>query len=167
MKNTFKIRFATKKDVHLLFCFIKQFAEYGNVSHELKATEEILEESLFGQKSYAEVIIGYLNQEPVSYALFSHNFSTLLGRPGLYLVDLFVIPEARNQGIGRSMLVYLAELAKKRKCGRLEWSVLNSNKLGIMLYKAVGAKPMDEWTTYRVSGTALDKLAVEPNLKNY
>ena len=161
MKNAFEIYPAEEKDIPIIFKFIKQLAEQGNLSHELVATEEILKESLFGQKKYAEIIIGYLNQAPVSYALFVHNFSTLFGRPGLYLVDIYVTPEARNKGIGRNMMVYLAKLATERKCCRFEWSVLHWNESAINFYKNIGAKEMREWKIYRVSGEALNKLAGE------
>jgi GNAT superfamily N-acetyltransferase len=161
LEKILEIHIASKENVPLILGFIRQFAEYGNVTHELIATEEILEETLFGHKPYAEVIISCLNSEPVGYALFSHNFSTLLGRPGLYLVDIFVIPEARKQGVGRSMLAYLADLAIKRNCGRFEWSVLPTNHSAIRLYEDVGARPLDQWKIYRISGLALDKLAEE------
>ena len=161
MQNLFEIRPASKKDIPTLLKFIKQLAEQGKLSHELVATEEILEESLFGQRPYAEVIIGYLNQEPVSYALFVHNFATLFGRPGLYLVDLFVTAEARNKGIGRNMLIYLAKLAIDRKCCRFEWSVLHWNEKAISLYKNIGAKEMSDWRVYRLSGESLNKFSSE------
>ena len=128
------------------------------LTHE-KMTKEILEETLFGKNTHAEVVIGYLNNKPVSFALYFHNFSTFLGRPGIYLEDLFVKPEARNKGIGQKMLAYLADLAKSRKCGRLEWWVLDWNESAIGFYKRIGAKSMDEWTVYRVAGLALDDLA--------
>lgn len=161
MSQDLEIRMATEKDVPIILNLIKQFAEHGNVSHELKATEEILTESLFGHKSYAEVIIGYLNQRPVSYALFTHNFSTLLGVPGILLVDIFVIPGNRNQGIGRNMFVYLAKLAKERKCGRLEWLALQSNESAIIFYEKMGAKPMDHWKTFRITKETINKLVME------
>lgn len=157
MENNFKIYFAQEKDIPVIFDLIKQFAKHNGASHELTATEDILRDSLFVKKC-AEVIIGYLNENPISYALFLHNFSTLLGKPTLYLVDIYVIPEFRNQGIGRNMLSYLAKLAKERKCGRFEWSVLKSNKEAISLYEAVGAKAMDEWVTYRMAEKTIDDL---------
>jgi GNAT superfamily N-acetyltransferase len=161
MNDTFEIHLAKKGDIPLILDFIKQFAELGNVSHELKATEQILEENLFGQKPYAEVILSYLNNEPVGYALFTHNFSTLLGRPGLYLVDLFVASKARKQGIGRTMLAYLAKVAVDRKCSRFEWSVMSANHTAVKLYEDVGAKLLDQWKVYRLSDSSLDKLAKE------
>ncbi|CZG43402.1 ribosomal-protein-alanine acetyltransferase [Legionella pneumophila] len=159
MNPNFKIRFAILSDVPLILQFIKELAEYEQLLHEVVATEDILQETLFGPKSHAEVVIGYLEEKPVSFALFFHNFSTFLGRPGIYLEDLYVRPEARGQGIGKMMLSYLTALAKNRKCGRLEWWVLDWNETAINFYKSIGAKPMDEWTVYRVTGQALDNLA--------
>jgi GNAT superfamily N-acetyltransferase len=145
--------------VPLILNFIKELAEYEKLLHEVVATEKILKQNLFGVKPQAEVVIGYLDENPVSFALFFHNFSTFLGRYGLYLEDLFVRPEARGKGIGQKMLAYLAYLAKQRNCGRFEWWVLDWNETAIGFYKRLGAKAMDEWTVYRVTGQALDKLA--------
>lgn len=161
MIHNFVIKPATIHDVPLILKFIKALAQYEKLSHEVIATEEILCESLFGKHAHAEVLIGYLDDKPVSIALFFHNFSTFLGRPGIYLEDLFVNPEARGLGIGQKMLAYLAKLAKDRNCGRLEWWVLDWNKTAINFYKKIGAIPMDEWTTFRVTGEALDKLAYQ------
>lgn len=162
MNDKLSIRFASQKDVPLILTFIKELAEYEKLLHEVEATEAILNETLFGDNPRAEVIIGYLNDEPISFALFFHNFSTFLGRPGIYLEDLYVKPSARGQGIGKTMLSFLAQLAKKRNCGRLEWWVLDWNESAINFYKRIGAIPMDEWTVYRVTGEALDKLANDP-----
>lgn len=159
MNPQFEIKPATQQDVPLILSFIKELAEYEKLAHEVVATEAILTETMFGPKAHAEAVIGYLDQQPVSMALFFHNFSTFLGRPGLYLEDLFVKPEARKLGIGKKMLVYLAQLAKHRNCGRLEWWVLDWNTPAIDFYKCIGAQAMDEWTVYRVSGEALDSLA--------
>lgn len=159
--NNFDIKFATVHDVPLILSFIKQLAEYEKLLHEVVATEEILQETLFGPKAHAEVIIAYLDQKPVGFALFFHNFSTFLGRPGIYLEDLFVDPVVRGKGIGQKLLSYLAKLAKERKCGRLEWWVLDWNETAINFYKRIGAVPMDEWTVFRVTGQALDDLATE------
>jgi len=164
MTETFDIQFATKKDVPLILYFIRELAKYEKLLHEVEATTEILEETLFGDKSNAEVILGYLNDKPVAFALFFHNFSTFLGRSGIYLEDLYVKPETRGKGIGKKMLSYLAGLAKERKCGRLEWWVLDWNKSAIEFYKKIGAKAMDEWTVFRVTDQALDDLA-ESDLK--
>ncbi|MDF1678060.1 MAG: GNAT family N-acetyltransferase [Legionellaceae bacterium] len=165
MNDNIKIKFATINDIPLILQFIKELAEYEQLLHEVVATEELLEETLFGDQSHAEVIIGFLDEKPVGFALFFHNFSTFLGRPGIYLEDLYVKPEARGQGVGKIMLAYLAQLAKDRKCGRLEWWVLDWNETAINFYKSLEAKAMDEWTVYRVTGEALDKLANSLNIK--
>ena len=159
MKDIFEIKPATIDDVSLILSFIKELAEYEKLAHEVVATEDILKETLFGDKAHAEVIIGYLNNLPTSFALYFHNFSTFLGRPGIYLEDLFVKQSVRGKGIGQKMLAYLAHLAKSRKCGRLEWWVLDWNETAINFYKRLGAKPMDEWTVFRVTDQALDDLA--------
>ncbi|KTD71583.1 GNAT family acetyltransferase [Legionella steelei] len=165
MNHNIKIKFATIDDVSLILQFIKELAEYEQLLHGIVATEELLQETLFGKHSHAEVIIGYFNDQPVGFALFFHNFSTFLGRPGIYLEDLYVKPEARGQGIGKIMLAYLAQLAKDRNCGRLEWWVLDWNETAINFYKSLGAKAMDEWTVYRVTGEALDNLANNYKIK--
>jgi GNAT superfamily N-acetyltransferase len=161
MTESFQIKPATIDDVPLILSFIQDLAEYEKLAHEVVATEETLRATLFGAKPYAEVVIGYLDQKPVSFALFFHNYSTFLGKPGVYLEDLFVKPVARGKGIGQKMLGYLARLAKERNCGRLEWWVLDWNESAIGFYKRLGAKPMDEWTVFRVTGQALDDLAQE------
>jgi GNAT superfamily N-acetyltransferase len=157
----FEIRPANEADVPLILTFIKGLADYEKLAHQVVATEEILHETLFGENPKAEVVIGYHRNQPVCFALFFHNFSTFLGRPGIYLEDLFVNPEHRGKGFGRQMLAYLAKLAKARNCGRLEWWVLDWNEPAIRFYKGIGAKPMDEWTVFRVTGEALDELADE------
>lgn len=159
MNNNLEIKFATAKDVPVILSFIKELARYEKLFDEVEATEEILRETLFGEKAYAEVIIAYLNNEPVGFALFFHNFSTFLGRPGIYLEDLFVKPEARGKGIGKELFRFLAQLAKERHCGRLEWWVLDWNETAIGFYKRLGAIPMSDWTVYRITGEALDSLA--------
>lgn len=121
MLHNFDIKFATSKDISIILKFIKELAEYEKLLHEVTATEETLHQFLFGSKSYAEVIIAYLHEEAVGFALFFHNFSTFLGKPGIYIEDLYVKPEVRGQGLGKYMLSYLARLAKERGCGRLEW----------------------------------------------
>ena len=158
----FTIRNATATDIPLILSFIKELAEYEKLSSEVTATEDILTESLFGESSSsAEVVIGYYKNKPVAFALFFHNFSTFLGKPGLYLEDLYVNPEMRGKGIGKVLILYLASLAKKRGCGRFEWWVLDWNKPAIQFYHSIGARPMDEWTVQRVDGEALDQLAAE------
>ena len=128
-------------------------------SDEVVATEDGLRDSLFGERRYAEVLIAEHDGAPAGFALFFHNFSTFLGKPGIYLEDLYVKPAFRGSGIGKKLLVHLASLAKRRGCGRLEWWVLDWNEPSIGFYKKLGAVPMDDWTVYRVSGLALEDLA--------
>lgn len=156
--NGFKIRFADINDVSLILGFIRELANYEKMSHEVVATEEVLRESLFERK-IAEVIIGEYENKPIGFALFFHNFSTFLGRPGIYLEDLYVKPEMRGNGMGTIILSFLAELAIDRKCGRLEWACLDWNEPSVKFYKQLGAVPMDDWTVYRVSDETLNKLA--------
>ncbi|MBU5256704.1 GNAT family N-acetyltransferase [Tissierella praeacuta] len=156
----FKIRFAEEKDVKLILDFIKELADYEKLLHEVVATEEILMDSLFVRKS-AEVIIGEHDGKPVGFALFFHNFSTFLGRPGIYLEDLYVRPEMRGKGYGKILLSFLAKLAIERNCGRFEWWCIDWNEPSINFYKSIGAIPMDEWTVYRVHNQALIDLANE------
>ena len=156
-----EIRVATEDDVPLVLSLIKELAEYERLSHEVVATEEMLRDSLFGERRVAEVILGYLRDDAAGFALFFHNFSTFLGKPGIYLEDLYVKPEFRGAGVGRALLVYLAKLARERGCGRLEWWVLDWNEPAIRFYKVLGAVPMEDWTVYRVMGEALDELAAE------
>jgi GNAT superfamily N-acetyltransferase len=155
------IRPATADEVPLVLDFIRALAEYERLPHECVATEAKLRETLFGPRPYAEVLFGFVDDEPVAFALFFHSYSTFLARPGIYLEDLFVRPHARGQGYGRRMLAHLARLARERGCGRLEWSVLDWNEGAIRFYRSLGAVPMDEWTVYRVTGEALERLAGE------
>jgi len=156
--NNFKIRFAVEEDIKLIFSFIKELAAYEKMTDEVIADEKTLYQSLFKKKA-AEVIIGEFQGKPVGFALFFHNFSTFIGKPGIYLEDLYVKPNYRGQGFGKALLSYIASLAKQRDCGRVEWSCLNWNKPSIEFYKSLGAKPMDEWTVYRLSGKTLENLA--------
>jgi len=153
-----KIRIASQADVPLILQFIKDLAEYERLAHEVVATEETLRTTLFGQPRVAEVLIGEADGKPAGFALFFHNFSTFLGRPGIYLEDLFVKPEFRGRGYGRALLAHLAEIARERNCGRLEWAVLNWNTPAIDFYKSLGAKPQDQWTVYRITGKTLEEL---------
>ena len=155
----FTLRFAVPEDVGLILHFIRELARFEKLEREVVATEETLIGNLFGERRFAEVVIGEYGGEPVSFALFFHNFSTFLGRPGLYLEDLYVNPSVRSKGIGKVMLAYLARLATERGCGRLEWWVLDWNERAIRFYQSIGATPMDDWTVFRVAGEALDKLA--------
>jgi GNAT superfamily N-acetyltransferase len=153
-----RVRVASEADVPLILSFIKELAEYERLSHEVVATEEALQKWLFGERPVAEVAIGDDEDEPAGFALFFHNFSTFLGRPGIYLEDLYVRPEFRGRGVGRVLLTHLAKLAKERGCGRLEWSVLNWNGPAIGFYESLGASQVDGWTVYRVTGEALEEL---------
>lgn len=157
----FTIRFAVEKDTDLILEFIESLADYEKLSHQVVASSEKIREHLFGNEPKAEVIIGDLDNEPVAFALFFHNFSTFLGKPGIYLEDLFVRPDDRGKGYGKAMLAFLAKLAKERDCGRLEWWVLDWNKPAISFYNKLDAEPMDEWTTFRLTGDALNRLASE------
>lgn len=145
----FHIRSAKQEDVGLILKFIKELADYEHMLEEVVATEELLTEFIFHQQK-AEVIIGEYQQEPVCFALFFHNFSTFLGRPGIYLEDLYVKPEMRGKGFGKALLSHLSTLAAERKCGRVEWSCLDWNKPSIRFYKELGATPMEDWTVYRL-----------------
>jgi len=158
-KHNFSIRKAEQNDVSLILDFIKKLAEYERLSHEVVATELDLESYLFGAKKVAEVLIGYEGEQPVGFALFFHNFSTFLGKPGIYLEDLFVLEEHRGKGYGKLLLASLASLALERNCGRLEWAVLDWNEPSIEFYKSLGARMMDEWTVNRMTGENLVKLA--------
>lgn len=157
----FVIRFAEKADTGLILRFIKSLAEYEKLSHEVAATEDLLRETLFGTRQVAEVVIGEYRGDAVAFALFFHNYSTFLGRPGIYLEDLFVKPEMRGLGFGKVVLAYLAKLATERRCGRVEWSVLDWNSPAIRFYQKLGAVAKDEWTVHRLTGEALDQLAKE------
>lgn len=159
MKNL-KIRLAEPADTPLILRFIKELAEYEKLANEVVATKEILEETLFGERSYAEVIIAEYNNEPVGYTLFFHNFSTFLGRPGLYIEDIYVTPEYRGKGIGQALLSCCARLAKERKCGRMEWWVLKWNPAR-KFYEKIGAEAMDEWVVYRLTGEAMERMGRE------
>lgn len=153
------IRPATAADISLIGQFIRDLAEYEKLSHAVRFDEAVMAEKLFGARPYAEVLIGEIDGTPQGFALFFHNFSTFEGRPGIYLEDLFVRPDARGSGLGKALLARLAALAVERDCARLEWSVLDWNTPAIDFYKALGARMMDEWTVMRVDGAALSELA--------
>ena len=156
---TLSIRSATATDIPLIAQFIRDLAEYERLAHEVRFDEAVLGDRLFGPRPYAEVLIGEIDGNAQGFALFFHNFSTFEGKPGIYLEDLFVRPEARGSGLGKALLKRLAALAVERDCARLEWSVLDWNDPAIQFYKSLGAKPMDEWTIYRADGAALIDLA--------
>ncbi|HEX6039020.1 GNAT family N-acetyltransferase [Longimicrobium sp.] len=155
------IRSANEADVPLILRFIRELAEYERLLHEVVATEETLRATLFGPRPAAEVVIAEEDGEPLGFALFFHNYSTFLAQPGLYLEDLYVRPEARGRGTGRALLAHLARLARERGCGRLEWWVLDWNESAIRFYRSLGARPMDEWTVFRLTGADLARLADE------
>jgi GNAT superfamily N-acetyltransferase len=159
MSEAITIRPAAVGDVSVILQFIRDLAKYEHLEHEVVATEGMLREALFGSRPYAEVVLACLNDEPVGFALFFHNFSTFLGRAGIYLEDLYVRPEARGHGVGRHLLTWLAGTAVSRGCGRLEWAVLDWNEPSIRFYRKLGAVALDDWTTYRVTGPALTQLA--------
>ena len=151
-------RFADKNDCGKILDFIKQLAEYENMSSDVVATEQLLQEWIF-EKQKAEVIFALENEKEVGFALFFHNFSTFLGRAGIYLEDLFVLPEYRGKGYGKGLLKQLAKITVERGCGRLEWSCLDWNKPSIDFYLSLGAVPMDEWTVYRLTGDTLIEMS--------
>jgi GNAT superfamily N-acetyltransferase len=158
LKNV-KIVAAQATDVLAILQFVKHLAKYENLEHEVVATEETLRATLFGPQKYAEVYFLEEEGKKVAFALFFHNYSTFLGKPGLYLEDLFVLPEHRGKGYGKRLLSFLAKLAIERGCGRFEWWVLDWNTPAIEFYESFGAKPMSEWTVFRMAGPELAQLA--------
>ena len=153
------IRPATRADLPAIISLIRELAEYEKLADAVVLDETAFAEHLFGPRPYAEVLIAEDAGAVVGFALFFHNYSTFVGKPGIYLEDLFVLPEQRGKGFGKALFVELGRLAKARNCGRLEWSVLDWNEPAIGFYTKLGAVPMDEWTVYRLSGEALAKLA--------
>lgn len=158
-RASIRIQAATKSQAPLILNFIRQLAEYEKLLGEVTADVARIEETLFGEKPCAEVLIAFLGDEPAGFALFFSTYSTFLAKPGIYLEDLFVEPKFRGHGVGKALLVHLAQLVRERGGARLEWSVLNWNTPAIDFYKKLGAKPQDEWTMYRVTGENLEKLA--------
>lgn len=159
---TLNIRRATKSDTATILGFIKLLAEYEKLAHEVVADEALLEQQIFSDHSPVQVLIAELDQKPVGFALYFYNFSTFLGRKGIYLEDLFVLPEMRGRGVGKKLLQALAAQAVSEGCGRVEWSVLDWNEPAIRFYKSLGALPMDEWTVYRLTGKKLQEFAQGP-----
>jgi GNAT superfamily N-acetyltransferase len=157
--DEFNIRKANREDVPLVLDFINKLADYERLSHEVVATEEDLKRYLFGEEKVAEVVIGDYQDVPVGFALYFYSFSTFLGKPGIYLEDLFVLEEQRGKGFGKVLLSYLAKLAIEKDCGRLEWAVLDWNEPSIEFYKSLGAEMMDEWIVNRLTGDTLLKLS--------
>ena len=157
----FRLAAATIDDVPIVLSLIKALAEYEQLADQVRATEADLRAALFGPKPAAEVIIGYAGNEPAGFAIFFQSFSTFVGRPGLYLEDLFVKPEWRRHGLGRQLLAHLAHIAVERGYGRMEWSVLNWNEMALRVYRAAGARPLSDWTVYRLSGAELSAMAAQ------
>ena len=156
---TVSIRAAVAGDIDLICSFIRDLAEYEKLGDEAKADPVVMARHLFGAHPMVEVVIGEIDGMPCGFALFFHNFSTFAGRPGIYLEDLFVAPEARGHGLGKALLAHLAKLAVARDCARLEWSVLDWNEPALGFYRALGAKAMEDWTVHRLDGAALEALA--------
>jgi GNAT superfamily N-acetyltransferase len=155
------IRALREDEIELVLGFIRELAEYEHLLHEVTATAQDLRAALFGPRAHAEAVLGCIDGEPCGFALFFHNFSTFLGKPGLYLEDLYVRPAARGRGLGSYMLAWLARLALERGCGRFEWAVLDWNEPALRVYRSLGARAADEWTLHRVTGEALVKLAAK------
>lgn len=152
------IRPATEADTAQILQFIRELSRYERLEHEVVATEAQLRETLFGARRYAEVLIASAADEPVGFALFFHNYSTFMGQPGIYLEDLYVKANMRAQGIGRQLLRRLARIAIERRCARLEWAVLEWNAPSIAFYRNLGARPLEDWRTFRLTGAALEQL---------
>ena len=159
IKSDFEIRPARVEDVPVILELIRDLATYERAADEVTATEEQLVDVLFGERPVAEVLLAFEGKSPVGFAVFFYNFSTWLGRPGLYLEDLFVKPEKRGKGYGRALLVDLAKIARDRDCGRMEWAVLDWNEPAIKFYRDLGAKPMEEWTVFRLARDGIARLA--------
>jgi GNAT superfamily N-acetyltransferase len=153
------IRPAAEADIPLVLMFIRGLAEYEHLSHLVTATEETLRDALFGARPGAEVLLAFETQTPVGFAVFFHNFSTFLGRRGLWLEDIYIDPAFRRKGYGRALLLHVARIAHERGCGRFEWSALDWNTPAIDFYKGLGAVPLDDWTIFRATGAALEKMA--------
>ena len=157
--STLTITPAAEADIPAIFSFIRQLAEFEKLSHRVIGNEEKLRQTLFGPRPYAEVLIARLDNKPVGQALFFHTYSTFCAQPGIYLEDLFVLPDFRSRGIGRALLQRLAQIARERDCARLEWSVLDWNERAISFYKHIGADILPDWRICRVDATNIDKLA--------
>jgi GNAT superfamily N-acetyltransferase len=159
MCATLEIRQATTDDVPLVLSFVRQLADYEKLSHVVVATEESLREALFGPRPGAEVLLAFADRAPAGFAVYFHNFSTFLGRRGLWLEDIFVRPDCRGRGYGKALLLAVARIAHERGCGRFEWAALDWNTPAWEFYRALGATPLEDWTIFRVAGEALTKLA--------
>jgi GNAT superfamily N-acetyltransferase len=158
LDTAFAIRPAVRKDVPAILSLIRELAEYEKLVHEVVATEERLEETLFGPISHAEVLMAEEQGDAVGFCLFFHNYSTFLGQPGIYIEDIFVRPAYRGNGVGKKLFSRVAEIARDRKCGRVEWWVLDWNRPAIEFYERMGARPMSEWTVYRLTQEQFEKV---------
>jgi len=158
-KQTARFRPAAEADTTLVLTFIRKLAEYGDISDEVLANEDDVRAALFGPRPVAEAILAFIGSEPVGFALYSYTFASFLGQPGMYIEDVFVEQDHRGAGVGKALLIHLAGIGVARGCGRLEWSVLNWNERAMEFYQDLGAAPLDEWTTFRLTGEALDRLA--------
>lgn len=159
MNQSIEIAPANERDIPEILAFIRGLAEYERLAHQCVATEESLRKTLFGARSYADVLIARLDGKPVGFALFFHNYSTFLAKPGIYLEDVFVLPEHRGAGVGKALLKCVAQVARERDCGRLEWSVLDWNEPAIEFYRRLGATVMPDWRMCRMTGDEIAKLA--------
>lgn len=159
ISSELRLRPATSDDSSVLFELIQALAEYEKLSHAVVGSAEALEQHLFGAHPYVEAILAEVQSKPIGFALFFHNYSTFLTQPGIYLEDLFVLPEYRRQGIGKALIKHLAQLAVERNCGRLEWSVLDWNESAIAFYQRMGASVLPDWRICRVTGDAIDAIA--------
>jgi GNAT superfamily N-acetyltransferase len=157
--SSLQVRPATEADIELLFGFIRKLAEYGDLADEVSATADDVRAALFGAKPIAEAVLAYWGSQPVGFALYSYTFSSFVGKKGIFIEDLYVEQSHRNKGIGKELLRYMARLGRTLGCGRIEWAVLNWNERAMEFYQDLGAVPMDEWTTFRLSGDALARLA--------
>ncbi|MEO5802458.1 MAG: GNAT family N-acetyltransferase [Verrucomicrobiota bacterium] len=161
MTQKFSIHPATVDHIPLVLRFIKELAAYEKLSHEVTATEELLRRNLFSERKTAEVLLAREGEDDVGFAVFFHTFSTFVGKPGIYLEDVFIRPEFRGRGYGKALMIYIARVAKERDCGRLEFSVLDWNKASLEFYWSLGAVAMDEWTVQRMSRDAITALAAK------
>ena len=159
MDKNLEIKKATREDSEIIYNFIYQLAEYEKLTNDVSTTPDSLKETLFAPNSNVETVIAYMDKKPVAFALYFYNYSTFKGKRGLYLEDIFVVPEMRGNGIGRQLLKRLAQIAKENECARLEWSVLDWNKPAIDFYKSLGAKSLDEWTVFRLTEKEIENLA--------
>lgn len=157
-KNEINIRKAEQKDIPVILSLIKKLAGYEKLSDQVTATEELLQRNLFGENRFVEVWLAEYQNQAVGYLIFYYNFSSFLAKAGLFIEDIFVLPEFRSKGIGKKLLLKVIELAKERNCGRVEWNVLDWNEPAISFYKKMGAEPLDEWTTFRVKGENFDAI---------